>query len=150
MDRSEARQILRRFGDINEEIRKKEQAYKSKCDEIDIIASIPSPVQLMTGMPHTVGISKTTERTALRRIEIAESIREELERLNDAVIDAMRFRDKVEEILIMCSFDEESVIRQRYQRKMSQEQIARLLHVDRITVWRYEAKVLDTICELWV
>lgn len=150
MDRNEARQILRRFGDINEEIRKKEEAYKAKCDEIDIIASIPSPVQLMTGMPHAVGISKTTERTALRRIEIAESIREELERLNDAVIDAMRFRAKVEEILIMCSFDEESVIRQRYQRKMSQEQIARLLHVDRTTVWRYEAKVLDTICELWV
>lgn len=149
MDRNEARAILRRFGRINEEIRKAEEAYKAKCDEIDIIASIPSPVQMLTGMPHLQSISRTTERVALRRIEIAESIREELEELNNAVIEAMRFRAKVEECLNICSFDEEAVVRQRYQRGLSQEQIARHLHIDRTTVWRYECRVLDTIIELF-
>lgn len=149
MDRNDARAILRRWANINEEIRLAEEAYKSKCDEIDIVAMIPSPVQLMNGMPHSTTLSQSTERTALRRIEIAEAHREELEHLNNAVIEAMKFRAKVDGCLILCRFDEEAVVRQHYQQRKSMMQVSMLLHIGIATAWRHEAKVLDTIIELW-
>lgn len=150
MDRNDAREILKRWANINDEIRRAEEAYKAKCDEIDIVAMIPSPVQKMSGMPHSQGLSQSTERTALRRIEIAEAHREELEALNSAVIEAMKFRAKVDGCLILCAFDEEAVVRQHYQQKKTMVRIANLMHISERTAWYYEEKVLDTICETWI
>lgn len=149
MDRDEARDILHRWASIDDEIITAEQAYKAKCDEIDMIALIPSPVQNMTGMPHQHTISKATERVALRRIEIAEAHREELERLNNKVISAMRFRQKVNDALILCSIDEEKVVECRYKKGMTMIDTAKELLLSERTAWRYEQNVLDAICEVW-
>lgn len=150
MTRDDARDILTRWANIDDEIVKAEQAYKKKCDEIDMIASIPSPVQNMTGMPHTKTISKSTERVALRRIEIAEANRHELEALNNRVISAMQFRAKVNDALILCSIDEEKVIECRYKKNMTMIDTAKELLLSERTAWRYEQNVLDTICKTFI
>lgn len=149
MNRDDARAILRRWANIDDEIKIAEQAYKKKCDEIDIVAMIPSPVQQLSGMPHQSKIAKNTERVALRRIEIAEAHREELERLNNAVIDAMKFRSKVNNILLLCSIDGEAVIRCRYEKHMTMPETCKELIISNSEAWREEERVLNTICEEW-
>lgn len=150
MERIEAREILKRWATIDSEIRSAEQAYKKKVDEIDMIAMIPSPVQSISGMPHQKKVSNNTERVALRRIEIAESFRSELERLNNKVIDAMMFRSKVEDALVLCSVTEEQVVYYRYKQNQTMAETAKKLLISEPTAWRCEQKVLDTICEVWL
>lgn len=150
MNRDDARNILKRWAFIEDEIIEAEKAYKKMCDDIDMIASIPSPVQSMTGMPHQHKISKSTERVALRRIEIAEAHRHELEALNNAVISAMKFRAKVNDALILCSVDEEKVIECRYKKHMAMSDTAKELLLSERTAWRYEQNVLDTICKTFI
>lgn len=149
MDRSEARKLLQRWAVIDLEIEDAEKAYKAKCDEIDMVASIPSPVQSLSPMPHDKNVSRTTERVALRRIEIAESYRDELNRLNEAVINAMRFKHKISECLLICTPDEEEVVTGRYKYRMSMPVVAKKLCIGVATGWRYEQNVLDTICDTW-
>lgn len=150
MERIEAREILKRWATIDAEIRSAEEAYKKKCDEIDMVAMIPSPVQALTGMPHQQTISKNTERVAIRRIEIAEAYRAELERLNLKVIEAMMLRSKVEDALVLCSVMEEQVVFHRYKLKETMAETARKLLISEPTAWRCEQKVLDTICEVYI
>lgn len=150
MERSEAREILRRWARVDEEIYKAEQAYKKEWNEIDMIAAIPSPVQNLTGMPHVKKVSQTTERVALRRIEIAEAKREKLETMNNAIIALMEFKRQVQDCLLLCSPDEESVVIARYKDGLSMPAAAKKLMMSLRTAWRCEAKVLDTICEIWV
>ena len=150
MERSEARDILRRWAKIEEEIYKTEQAYKKEWNEIDMIAAIPSPVQNITGMPHVKKVSQTTERVALRRIEIAEAKRDKLDALNNAIIEMMDFKRQVQDCLLLCSPDEEAVVIARYKDGLSMPEAAKKLMLSLRTAWRCEDKVLDTICDTWI
>ena len=150
MNIRKAVKVLIRYRTIQNDIAKAEREYKALCDEIDWIASIPSPVQQMTGMPGTGQPSHMTENYALRRVELGESYREQLTEKNNRVIELMGFKFRVEDALNTCSIMEETIIRKRWIQHERMTDIAKELHVSDVTAYRYQWKAFDKIEEAFI
>ena len=139
--------ILVRYRTIKEEITKAEQDYKKLCDEIDWIASIPSPVQQMTGMPGSGKTPQTTEDYAIRRLELGRAYLDKLNAKNNKVLDLMRFKFTVEDALMACTTMEEDVVRRRWLDKQRMVKVAEDLNISIVTAYRYQWKAFDRIEE---
>lgn len=149
MKHFEAVKILKRYGKIDAELEAAERHYKRLCDEIDMIAAIPSPVQKIDGMPHTGVVAQATESVALRRIQLAEANRPELERRNNNVLKLMQFKHKVEDAFILCDVMDEQVATMHWIQKVPYRVISEVLHIDKTTAWRHDQKVLTMIEEVF-
>ena len=146
--RNEARKILRRWAKIDDEISAAEMAYKALCDEIDMVAAIPSPTQKLTGMPHTAGgASQQTESVALRRVSLAEAYQDRLQAYNGKVIEGMRFKMRVQDAMILCEPEAVKVVERHWKGKAYMFDVAKALSISESTAWRYERIVLDAIAD---
>lgn len=150
MNVRKAIKVLFKFRNIEDEMEATEKEYKKIYDRIDRLASIPSPVQKMTGLPGSGGTAHTTEDYAIRRIQAGEKYQGELQRLNDKMVDLVRFKAKVEDTLQMCTAIEEEIITRRWIQKETMIDIAKDMAIGRTTAYRYQWKAFAKIEEAFI
>lgn len=150
MNMRKAIKILVKYRTIKEDTEAAERSYKDLCDWLDWVASIPSPVQRMTGMPGSGQISQITEDNALRRLRLGEEHLSELTRRNNRVQDLIRFKFKVEDALLMCTAQEEEIVKKRWLQKERMVDIAEDMSISTVTAYRYQWKAFDKIEEVFM
>ena len=151
MNVRKAIKILVKYRTIEEDTAKAERSYKELCDWIDLVASIPSPVQKMTGMPGSGQPSQMTENNALRRIQLGEAHLDELNRRNNKVNELIRFKFKVEDALMACTITEETIIKRRWlKQKERMVDIAEDLNISVRSAYRYQQNAFERIEEAFM
>lgn len=150
MNVRKAIKILVRYRTIKEDTEAAEKSYKELCDWLDWVASIPSPVQRMTGMPGSGQPSQMTEDYALRRLRLGEEHLDELNRRNNKVNDLIRFKFKVEDALLLCTAQEEEIVTKRWLKKERMVEIAEDLSISTVTAYRYQWRAFDKIEEVFM
>ena len=145
MTRRETRSLLAKWGRIGEEIKAQEDQYKAICDEIDAVTDV-RPQQL-SGMPHIEGVKHPAEDAALRLIGLKERYADRLAEIGRKIEELERFRDRMEGAILMVNPNEEAVLRLKYEKGLTYEQVAEELNYSDVHVKRLELAAVGIITD---
>lgn len=145
MTRRETRSLLAKWGRIGDEIKAQEDQYKAICDEIDAVTDV-RPQQL-SGMPHVEGVKYPAEDAALRLMGLKERYADRLAEIGRKIEELERFRDRMEGAILMVNPNEEAVLRLKYEKGMTYEQVAEELDYSDVHVKRLELKAVGIITD---
>lgn len=125
-------------------LRDLDELINAKIDERDQVLNMATKITPnMDGMPHGSGVSDKVGNAAVKLADMANEI-------NGLIDDLIEYKQQVNTALGKLSAEEQLVLHRLYLQGMSQVEIADLMGVCTMTVWRLKVKALENLQNVMV